>query len=62
MKCEQVGCDVDATARMYWPGRKPTLVCLLHHSKALAVAEAMGFHLHTEPLDPNFEAPPGGTL
>ncbi len=61
MKCQQVECDVDATGRIYWPGREPTLVCSLHHSKALAIAEAMGFHLHTEWLDPNFDPSPGGS-
>ncbi len=61
MTCEQVGCDVDAVARMYWPGHPPTLLCFLHELKAVTLADAMGFYLHVEPLDPNFDPSPGGT-
>jgi hypothetical protein len=35
---------------MYWPGRKPSLVCVEHAAVAKRVAEAMGFHLVVEPL------------
>ncbi len=61
MKCEQIGCDVDATARMYWPGAKPVVVCPMHHNLALALAQAMGFYLHVAMLDPDPEQDTGGT-
>ena len=50
-RCEQAGgCETPALARMFWPGREPTMICLDHAAKAQRIADAMGFYLCIEEL------------
>jgi len=45
--CEQQGCDLPTTWRVFWPG-KTTCMCTLHLRHAESVAKAMGFELTSE--------------
>jgi hypothetical protein len=45
---EQSKCGEYAAIRIFWPGQPPMNVCPEHHLASLAVAYAMGFHLHFE--------------
>ena len=49
-KCEQQGCTDDATARVFWPGRKPLLSCTIHTIKAQQLGQIMGCYIHAERL------------
>jgi hypothetical protein len=53
--CGQTDCERPAEARTFWPGHEPAAVCAYHLRKARAVASAMGFYLHTEPIFPSME-------
>ena len=52
MTCTHHHCDRVAVRRVFWPGKPPASFCEAHTSAALRVAEAMSFHLHTEPIEP----------
>lgn len=50
-ECQDKACDNTATSRGFWPGNEPALWCEHHRAAWVHVAKAMGFHLHTEPLN-----------
>ncbi len=41
-------CGAAAVARMFWSGSAPIDVCAECLRRALEIAQAMGFYLHTE--------------
>lgn len=43
-------CNNRATFRRFWPGSEPDMVCLDHAVDSKAISQAMGFHLHMEPI------------
>ena len=49
-KCSQEGCEDDATARVFWPGREPSYMCTLHTIKAQQVGQVVGCYIHAEVL------------
>lgn len=51
LPCESADCEGLVAWRVMWPGRPPVLMCGTCKDKALAVARAMGFVLHAEPLE-----------
>jgi hypothetical protein len=51
VECGQKSCEATATDRMFWPGNPPISVCEPCKQKALGIARAMGFFLHTEPIN-----------
>jgi hypothetical protein len=50
-KCGTNGCQNDAEFDIFWPGREPLGVCTPCRDRALHIASAMGFYLHTIPAD-----------
>lgn len=51
--CGQLGgCADQAVAKVFWPGREPSLMCERHKAVALRIAETMGFFLAIEMLGP----------
>lgn len=58
MTCQQLGCNSDATHRVYWPGSHPMLTCKSHTEKAQEVGKAMGITIPVEEIlhDPNAES------
>ena len=58
MICQTSDCQIDATHRLFWPGKEPLAVCQRHQEWALEVAKAMSFYLHTELIiEPEKEEP-----
>ena len=49
-ECVSNDCQNEPQYRMFWPGNPPSHVCEPCRERALGIASAMGFHLHTEPL------------
>jgi hypothetical protein len=49
--CCNVGCDKYATHRVFWPGQGAKEMCDEHTGKARNIANAMGFTVHTHPLN-----------
>lgn len=43
-------CPNNATVRRFWIGEKPDLVCVDHARDSERIANAMGFHIHLEPI------------
>jgi hypothetical protein len=43
-------CQKLATIRRFWPGSEPDLICVDHAEDSERIADAMGFHLHMEPI------------
>jgi hypothetical protein len=52
VKCCQKSCDADAEYRVHWPGQ-PIDVCRPCALRATRIADAMGFTLSVDPLDPD---------
>lgn len=50
--CSQTGCPEPGTWRVFWPGHPPRLMCDRHREQAIAVGDAMGCYVHSEPLTP----------
>lgn len=53
-RCEGLAC-----IRRFWPGREPDLVCASHAADSEKIAEAVGFHLHFEPVVYSVDHAPG---
>lgn len=41
-------CGEPATMRLFWPGRPPIAMCLTHHAQAVALANHMGWYVHSD--------------
>lgn len=50
-RCNQVGCDLPATHRVFWPGKPPAPTCVGHERIAVGIGRAMGLHVHSEQLE-----------
>ena len=57
--CSTIGCDAAPAFKVYWPGRPRQHFCAACTARAECIAEAAGFLLVTEPLDPT---PTGGAV
>ena len=51
MTCEQANCSREATSVIYWPG-KTIICCDGCTERARRVADAMGFLLTVQPMEP----------
>lgn len=43
-------CKNMAVIKRFWPGREPDKICVEHAQNSKRVADAMGFHVHFEPI------------
>lgn len=51
-ECCQDNCNYQATHKVYWPGQGCKKMCSEHTVQANRIAQAMGFHLHIESIEP----------
>lgn len=57
MKCQQEGCEAEATVEVFWPGQT-TLQCARHAQSIVGLGSTMGFRVETRPI-PEAEPIPG---
>jgi hypothetical protein len=64
--CCNSQCSELATKRVFWPGHEPKPMCEDHTTKAVAIADHMGFYLYVEAItgfaDPLDSAEPGSLI
>jgi hypothetical protein len=52
-ECGTNSCRNKSEFRVFWPGNEPLGLCQPCNDRALGIASAMGFHLHSEPCVPD---------
>lgn len=50
MKCNQAGCEKQATYRFTWPGNDEAGICEQHSAKLRGIAQSMGLYIQLIPL------------
>ncbi len=50
VQCNDVTCEEEAAAMVYWPGQPPKEYCGTHANALQALSDYMGWTARTEPL------------